>query len=127
MKRIVLDTNILIDFLRQPKKSTIFSKLLREKGVKLLLPAVVITELYIGQSSARVSGEKKIKQILRKTELILADKEISKKAGVLMRRYSHLYLADALVAATALKEKALLCTLNKAHFKKISGLKFTDL
>jgi len=82
VKKVVLDTNILVDFLRQPKKVTIF----------------------------------------KKTELVLADKNISKRAGTLMRDFPHLYLADALVAATALEKKAFLCTLNKSHFKKIPSL-----
>lgn len=121
--KIVLDTNVIIDFLRQPKKITIFRKLLQEKKFKILFPAVILTELYIGKSSAKASGQKKLREVLRKTEIILADEEISKKAGILMRKHSNLYLADALVAATALKEEAFLCTFNKAHFEKIPALK----
>lgn len=123
MQRIVLDTNILIDFLRQPKKATPFRRLLQKEKIKILLPAVVLTELYIGKSAAKVSGEKKLKDILRKTDFVVANKNISRQAGILMRKYPRLYLADALVAATALEEKAYLCTLNQTHFKGISGLK----
>ena len=124
MQRVVLDTNILIDFLRQPKKATLFRRLLQKKKLKILLPAVVLTELYVGKSAARASGERRVKNILKKVDLVLADQKISRRAGVLMREYPHLYLADALVAATALKEKAHLCTFNRSHFKEISGLKF---
>lgn len=124
MVKVVLDTNILVNHLRQPRKMTVFRKLLLKKQkVEILLPAVVLTELYVGESAAKASAEKKIREILRKTNLVLADEEISQKAGVLMREHPHLYLADALVAATALNRKAFLCTFNKTHFEKITGLR----
>lgn len=59
--------------------------------------------------------------------MVLADKSISQKAGILIRRYSGLYVADALVAATAIGKKIPLCTFNKKHFEKISGLKLLDM
>lgn len=123
MKKIVLDTDVLIDFLRQPQKLTLFSKLLGDKKLEILLPAVVLTELYIGESAARANQKKRLEAVFRRTKLVLADKDISKRAGVLMRDFPHLYLADALVAATALEKKALLCTFNKSHFEKILSLK----
>ena len=122
VKKVVLDTNILVDFLRQPKKATLFEKLVKEKKLKILLPAVVLTELYVGRSAAKPSQQRRLEEIFKKTELVLADKNISKRAGILMCDFPHLYLADALVAATALEKKAFLCTLNKSHFKKIPSL-----
>lgn len=123
IQKIVLDTNVVVDFLRQPQRATLFRKLVKDKNLEILLPAVVLTELYIGKSATKVSQRKKLEEIFRKTKLVLADKNISKRAGILMRDFPHLYLADALVAATALEARALLCTFNKSHFEGITSLK----
>lgn len=124
MKKVVVDTDIIIDHLRQPRKKTLFKKLIKDRTLKVILPAVCLTELYIGKSAARPKEENRLKRVINKTKLALADKNISKRAGVLIRRYPNLYLADALVAATALEESASLCTFNKSHFENISSLKF---
>ena len=123
MKKIVVDTDIIIDYLRQPRKATLFKKLTQDKTLKIILPAVSLTELYVGKGAAKPKEEARLKRAVGKTKLVPADKDISKRAGILIRNYSNLYLADALVAATSLEEKAHLCTFNKAHFEKISSLK----
>lgn len=126
MKEVVVDTDIIVDYLRQPRKKTLFKKLTQDKTLKIILPAVCLTELYVGKSAAKPKEENGLKRTIRKTKLVLADKNISKRAGILIRNYPNLYLADVLVAATALEKKALLCTLNKAHFENISNLKLFD-
>ena len=123
MKRIVIDTDIIIDYLRQPRKKTLFRNLTQSKNLRIFLPAICLTELYVGKSIARPEEERKLKRVVEKTKLILVDKNISQRAGVLIRNYPNLYLADALVAATAIEKKDPLCTFNKIHFEKISGLK----
>lgn len=122
MKKVVVDTDVVIDYLRQPRKETLFKKLFGDKVLQILLPAVCLTELYVGKSVAKPREEARLKRAINKTELVLADKKISKRAGILMRDYSNLYLGDALVAATALEETAPLCTFNRTHFEGISDL-----
>lgn len=51
MKQLVVDTDIVIDYLRQPRKQTFFKNLLQDKSLKVFLPAICLTELYIGKSS----------------------------------------------------------------------------
>lgn len=127
MRKVVVDTDIIIDYLRQPRESTLFKKLIKDKTLRILLPAVCLTELYVGESIANLKEEKRLERVVGKTKLVLADAKISKTAGALIRNYADLYLADALVAATALKENASLCTFNRGHFEMISGLRFFDL
>lgn len=122
MKKIVVDTNIIIDCLRQPRKETLFKKIVKDKNLRILLPAVCLTELYVGKSAARSKEEARLKRAVSKMKLVPADKSISKRAGILMRNCPNLYLGDALVAATALEEKVPLCTFNRAHFEGINGL-----
>jgi len=122
MKKIVVDTDVVIDYLRQPRKETLFKKIAKDKNLRILLPAICLTELYVGKSVAEPREESRLRRVVGKTKLILADEKIFKRAGILMRDYSNLYLSDALVTATALEEKALLCTFNRAHFEGVSGL-----
>ncbi|MBM3209045.1 type II toxin-antitoxin system VapC family toxin [Candidatus Shapirobacteria bacterium] len=124
MKKVVLDTNILVDFLRQSPKATVFGKLMRQKDLEIFLPAVVLTELYIGKSAGNPAGEKRLEEALRELKFVSTNEEISRQAGILMRQNPNFYLADALVAATALNLQAPLCTFNKSHFENIFGLKF---
>jgi predicted nucleic acid-binding protein len=126
MKKVVVDTDIIIDYLRQPRKDTLLRKLITSKTWQILLPAVCLTELYVGRSVARPKEEARLKRSIRRLKLVLAGKEVSKRAGFLMREYPNLFLADALVAATALVEKAPLCTFNRTHFEKIPGLKLWE-
>lgn len=126
MKKVVIDTDIVIDHLRQPDQPTLFSKLAEDKNIKLLLPAISFTELYIGKSVEKKIEERRLLKAISPTELILADKKISKEVGVLIRKYSYLYLADALVVATAIIKKAFLCTFNVKHFAQIVNLRFFD-
>lgn len=127
MKKVVVDTDIIIDYLRQPRKTTLFKKLAENKDLIILLPAVCLTELYVGKSAANPKEEKRFKRAIGKTKLVLADENISRRAGILIRNYPNLYLADALVAVTALEENTSLCTFNQKHFEKISGLRFFGL
>lgn len=126
MKKVVVDTDIIIDHLRQPRKTTLFKKLIQDKNLRILLPAVCLSELYIGKSSAKPKEEVRLKRAVDKTKLVLADKDMSKRAGILIRNHPNLYLADALVAATAIEKNAPLCTFNKTHFEKISDLRLFD-
>lgn len=122
MKKIALDTNVVIDYLRQPRKDTLFKKIAKDRNLRMLLPAVCLTELYVGKSAAEHKEEARLKRVVSKTKLISADKKISKRAGILMRDHPNLYLGDALVATTALEEKAPLCTFNRTHFEGIPDL-----
>jgi predicted nucleic acid-binding protein len=122
IKRIVVDTDIIIDHLRQTGSKTPLAYLVKDKNIKLFMAAVSLTELYIGKSAARMQQEKELKQAIAKIQLILADKRISKEAGILMRNYRFLRLADSLVAATAIVKKAQLYTFNIKHFQSIKGI-----
>ncbi|MBU1085103.1 MAG: PIN domain-containing protein [Candidatus Beckwithbacteria bacterium] len=125
MVSVVVDTSILIDHLR--KASTTFielSKLQSEGKVRLLIPLIVVVELFIGKSTKIKRVERLIDQILDEVELVSLTRKSAKIAGCLVRDYQHLSDPyDLLIAAIALEKKAKIATLNIKHFKPIKGLR----
>ena len=123
MKKVVVDTDVLIDYLRQIEKETFFKSLLSNKKLKVLIAAVSITELWKGESIKKKKEKQKVKDLLERVKVVLAGKQISQKSGELLRKYNHLMLADALVSATAIEKKASLATFNQKHFSLIKEVK----
>lgn len=128
MQKVVIDSDVIIDHFRIG--SDIFNRLtlgIDQNTIKVYLPAVVYTEINSGQDSKNNLKLTKIEELLDSFELTLADKEISQKAGFLIRDIRNLKLADAIVAATALRLNAKLATRNKKDFENIKNLKLFKL
>lgn len=125
MQKVVIDSDIIIDHFRI--RSDIFDQLTQgidQNTIKVYLPAVVYTEINSGQDSKNNLKLTKIEDLLDSFEFTLADKQISQRAGFLLRDIKNLKLADAIVAATTLSLKAKLATRNKKDFADIKDLKF---
>jgi hypothetical protein len=121
MKKIVVDTSIIIDFLRSNnKQNSLLYKLAEED---LYISIVTHTELYAGKS-IWVDNEAKesLEKVLSGMSLVTLDKRISERAGYI-KSYSNISLIDALIASTALIGSMELMTLNIKDFEKVKGLK----
>lgn len=120
-KPILVDTDILVDYLRGHPKAV---ALVRKDSERIILPSIVAAELYAG-----VKGEEELAALDRFVDLfriVPVSAAIARKGGLYSRDYtkSHgLGLADAIVAATADAEDAKLKTLNVKHYPMFSGLK----
>lgn len=128
MQKVVIDSDVIIDHFRIG--SDIFNRLtlgIDQNTIKVYLPAVVYTEINSGQDSKNNLKLTKIEELLDSFELTPADKEISQKAGFLIRDIRNLKLADAIVAATALRLNAKLATRNTKDFESIKNLKLFKL
>lgn len=128
MQKVVLDSDIIIDHLREATFT--LEQVLEQifqKQIQAYIPSVVITEIYSGQDTKREDRLSLIKRILEKLEFVASSKEISQQAGFLMRDYRGLKLADAIIAATTLSLDAKLATRNKKDFESIKELKFFKL
>ena len=118
---ILVDTDVLIDFLRGNDKAISF---IDELSPRIILSPIVIAELYAGvKGTNELTVLDNFVSIFR---VVPIDSEIA-KAGALYKRdfgKSHgVGLADAILAATADKENAELKTLNVKHYPMIRGLK----
>ena len=122
---VILDTNIIIDHLRQTgSKDSILSKLLKESKLdEVVISSVTIQELFEGQSTKEEEIGKWILAILSPFKLLPYTYEIAKLAGEVARDLDRdMEFADAAIAATAIAHGAKLATLNKKDFRGIQGL-----
>ncbi len=118
--RIIIDTSILIDYLRTKDFNSKYAKLKTEND--LIISLITIAELYSGKSAKKEKQKKIIEKILESLEIIIPDIKIAKEAGKLRAEYQ-LSLGDAFIAALALDLNVPLATLDVRDFKQIDGLK----
>jgi len=127
MRKIVVDTSVLIDFSRA--KTGPYPKLfeLFKEGVcELCLPTVVISELWAGRSMSRKSVLSETIKMISMIERVELNEKIAMTAGELLRKKQVLGF-DAIVAATALTLGAEVATQNEKHFKNVKELKIFNL
>ncbi len=122
--RVVLDTSVLIDHLRNGKASrSAFERLAKEKA-NIYIPTVVIYELFSGKSSKNASVEQEINQLIHNFKIIELSEKIAKVAGALYRDIGKtIGTSDYIIAASALEIDAIVVTLNIKHFSQISHLR----
>lgn len=125
MQKVVLDTDIIIDFTRRANTTLrdLFT-LADQKKIRLFIPAVVVAELMAGRETLKEDKLRDLRLFFQKLEFIILDYDLSEKAGFLVRDNRGLGLADAIVAAAALSLNAKLATRNIKDFDIIKGLKF---
>lgn len=125
-RKVVVDTSIIIDHLRQIKKpKTLLRTILKDKHTAFVISADVIQELFAGQSSQAVEPKDEIRKVLQSFHIIDVTPEIAELAGQIMRDAKlNIQFADAAIAATTIVNKASLATLNKKDFQDILDLEF---
>lgn len=128
MQKIVLDTDIIIDFTRGA--SDLIEVLLDQVSyhkLKVFIPSSVVSELIAGQETKSDKELVRLEKLISRFEFVPSNYQISKSAGILLRDNKKLKLGDAIVAATTLYLNAKLATRNKKDFEGISRLKFFKL
>lgn len=121
--KVLVDTSVLVDFLRQKdKKSTLLYKLASSNNL-LFTSIICHGELHAGKSIYTSKlAKKELKVLLSGLDLIYINKAVSKKAGKIRYLYG-IELTDCFIAATAKYKKLPLATLNTKHFSKVKNLK----
>ena len=122
MKRVIIDTDILIDIGRNVAKAVSFLDKI-EKEFTLIISVVTQMELIVG------CGNKKeltaLDKFVGRFNIESMDESIGGKAVELLHKYrlSHgLLIADALIAATAIIKGASLATKNRSDYSFIDEL-----
>ncbi len=128
---VVLDTNIIIDHLRQNQnKETTLASLAKKHGQETLALSIIsVQELYSGKSTEIKEKEKDLLTTIGPLKILPFDFEIAQLGGKITRNKKGylIGLADAAIAATTIVNKAQLLTLNKKHFQGIKGLKLLKI
>ena len=118
---ILVDTDVLVDYLRGDDRAAAFVKKCAER---MVLSSVVVAELYAG-----VKGEDELAaldEFVALFRVVTVTVEIARAGGLLKRDFGKSHgvgMADAILAATAQAEGADLATLNVRHYPMFKGLK----
>ena len=117
---LLIDTDVLVDCLRGLAAATAF---LKDNADRVVLSSIVVAELYAG---VRDEEQADLDSLVTTFRVIPVTADIARAGGLLRRNYGKSHgvgLADALLAATVLMEKADLATLNVKHYPMIKGLR----
>lgn len=122
--KVVIDTNIIIDHLKGVPQATKQLKEIEEGTFTGLISTITIMELMAapGVPEQRMDA---IRELLDIFEHVPVNGQVASTAGAFLSKYraSHgLNPMDAIIAATAHVNEAVLFTLNKKHFRFIEGL-----
>ncbi|OGE81614.1 MAG: hypothetical protein A3H72_00975 [Candidatus Doudnabacteria bacterium RIFCSPLOWO2_02_FULL_48_8] len=127
---VILDTNVIIDHLRQEKgQETLLKRLIRNNLQEdLAISIISIQELYRGQSTKDSEKENNILTTVSALKILSYSYEAAELAGKLARdSKGTIEFADAAIAATALVNNGSLATLNKKDFVQIPNLELLDI
>lgn len=122
---VVLDTNIIIDHLRQnPHKQSKLDEISKQISPSMIsLSTISVQELYMGLSTKEDEAEQLLLATIGPLKILPYTYDIAQLAGELIRDNEYLIsFADAAIAATAILSNSQLITLNKKDFKGIKEL-----
>lgn len=129
MRKVVVDTNILIDYANG--FALWLTNILKAQSptIQLVLPTIVIAEYFTSES---LESEYEVKVADETFSYFLKQdltEDIAKILGKILRRKTYppsADLADLIIAATTIHLDAKLATRNKADFAKIPDLAFFE-
>lgn len=126
---VIIDTNIIIDYMRQPKTvETIFDRFLETIDEDIALSVITIQELFTGESTRSSTHRERLLEVVDFFEIIPYTTKTAQTAGELVRdTRPRLSFTDGAIAATALIHDSSLLTLNHKDFASIPNLRLYKL
>ena len=121
----LIDSDILIDYLRGFSDTRTFLFNLKEQGY-LMISTINVVEIYSGRDIKNSKKRKIIDDFINEFKIIPLEEDIAKQAGIIRMKYQTPF-ADAIIAATAINSHFSLVTKNIKHFSKIKGLKLKTI
>jgi|SRR3989338_2183462 len=116
---ILLDTNILVDYLRNYAPAVEFFEKLNND---ILFSAITEAELLAGQANNDAKKRETLIHLLSRWTKIPVDNPLVILAGDISRKHN-LDIPDAIIAASAIISNAELITRNVKDFKKVDKLR----
>ncbi len=127
MRKIVIDTDILIDYTHN--KAVWIASFLKLATYQLIIPTIVIAEYFAAVSLDDKEKANLADEILAPFARQDLTEEIARELGEIMRHKSYppgAGTADLIIASSAIHLDAPLATRNRDHFKGIPNLRFFD-
>lgn len=129
MSRYLIDTNIIIYTLRGVKSVVSFmDKLFNDDRAEILYSVVTEAELFSRELDDDIKVA--VEDLLSVGEIVDISSAIARKAGEIRAKFNKcgikVKLPDALIAATAINEDAILVTHNVQDFIRVVEVKVTD-
>jgi len=118
---ILIDTDIVIDFLRGDKRALSHFKSVSDS---MCFSAITVAEIYAGIKGKKEESE--VERLFSIFPVIATTNEIAREAGKLVKQYRPAHsveIPDAVIAATCLLSGAELHTLNIRHYPMFKDLK----
>ena len=122
MKKVLIDTDILVDHLRGVKRAKEVILKVKERKIVGYLSAITEAELLSGKECKKLDKKREIEELVGLFIKININNKIAKKAGEFKRNYQ-VPLIDSIIAATAFYQKAIIWTRNLKHYSKITEIK----
>ena len=120
MARQLIDTDVLIDYLRDRNEAVTY---LESLAPPLSVSAITVAELYAGVRDGKERAT--LDQFVGSFQVVAVDTMIALRAGIIRRDFGKSHgtgLADAIIAATAEALHADLVTLNRKHFQMLKNI-----
>ncbi|WP_411728631.1 type II toxin-antitoxin system VapC family toxin [Methyloglobulus sp.] len=120
MSAILINTDVLIDYLRGLEDAKNFIASLPEQAY---ISAITVAELHVGVRNGKERAA--LTEFLDTLDTIALDAELAAEGGLLRRDYGKSHgvgLNDALIAATVLKNRLQLVTLNGKHYPMVKNV-----
>ena len=128
---IVVDTNIIIDFVKKGDETLEeYLKLQKRSRIKLYLSVITVFEYFSGIDINKKDLYQESEKLFERFYIQELNETIAKIAASLnfqKKLYRYIDTSDILITATCLYLDAFLLTKNKKHFKLIPNLKFASL
>lgn len=124
MKRIFIDTNILIDYSKGYEN--VLRKLLTDTDpdLELCINPIVIAEFFSDRNLKKRNKYQEAKEFIGLFQTLDTTRDIGILAGSYIAEQKAVYIGDSLIAATCVIEQCDLYTSNTKDFSKIPKLKF---
>ena len=114
----LIDTNIIIDYLREKAEALTFLEGLNQRA---LISSLTVAELYVGVRDGQ--ERQRMEAFLGAFEVVPVSEAMAQQGGLYRRDYGPSHgtdLIDGIIAATTQEKKARLVTMNDRHFPMLS-------
>lgn len=129
--RVCLDTNVVIDYLRQTKETQDIIEKLHLRFDEISLTTITVYELLLGVEYLGGKDRAEVDAIIRSSIILPLSEEASREAAKisaeLRRSGQQIGIADELIAAICITFDACLLTENVDHFRRIDDLQIIQL